>query len=673
MQVGKIATYKTDYARQPKLAPSFERKLKPEEIDDYKDNAILAALDYLGTQSVAMILQGSCNPVTEYDMGIGSPCNKKAEEVINFEMTHGFNANQLGPMGEVTRGDISPYSATVFALNKMFIDAEALTTDRYANILPPEDLTEFRVNYENNGKGYTYSKFFDSFENYDRIIKDSYHNFIDKVRNGDPAALELDKEYHDFKLKKKNKVIMAALFQVLSNTYGTRDVAVWESEIDRNLPELLEKRDKKAIDRYKQILRRSEDDINSYMFGQFLINKQMKENKQFRDTVGFEYINDNLVGNDRSEEWMYPEVFLKDFRLGCPEGGEGNAPQVWDIPVIDPKKLFNSDGTLGPAGVFLKEKLEAALEYCENLRIDHALGLVDPYIYKKSSVNIVDGYLNRERFYGNNISQIHGLDPYGDYQKVLEKIVLPVLAEHGITPDKAVWEDLGTTTWIFDDIYRNKLRLPGMTQLHWVRGEGSPKENWALMGSHDEDTAINLVKKTDLSHSWDYNNGPWHIDYLAGYLNQDNARIEEREQFKRQLLANPLERVKAKFAELFVSSNRIQIPFTDFFGIDERYNEKGKKTAYNWKLRLSKDYQDEYYKNLSSDNPTALNMPEILRMAVQARIDQQVVQFRREHATMNDNSVDENKVAEYRYNLHKQLKPVLDKLAYYEQVLKEKE
>ena len=673
MQVGKIVQYKADYTNSPRRSPSFERKLKEEEINDYKENAILAALDYLGTQSVAMILHGSCNPVTENDMGIGSPCSKNTEDVINFEMTHGFNANQLGPMGEVTRGDISPYSAAVFALNKMFIDAGALTTDKYAHILPKEELSEFKVDYADSDKGYTYSKFFDSFENYDRIIKDAYHNFIDKVRNGDKAAIALDKEYQDFKLRKKNKVVMSALFQVLSNTYGTRDVSVWESEIDRNLPALLEQRDKKAIDRYKQIIRRSEDDINSYMFGQFLINKQMRENKEFRDRVGFEYINDNLVGNDRSEEWMYPEVFLKDFRLGCPEGGKDNAPQVWDIPVIDPKKLFNSDGSLGPAGIFLKEKLEAALEYCENIRIDHALGLVDPYVYDKRSVNIVDGYLNRDRFYGNNISQIQGLDPYGDYQKVLEKIVLPVLAEHGITPEKAVWEDLGTQTWLFHEIYKNKLHLPGMTQLHWVRGEGSPKGNWALMGSHDEDTAINLIKNTDLSYSWDYNNGPWHIDYLAGFLNQDGARTEEREQFKRQMLSNPLERVKAKFAELFVTSDRIQIPFTDFFGIDARYNEKGTKSANNWKLRLSKNYEDEYYKNLSGDNPTAINMPEILRMAVQARVDQQVVQFRREHATMNDNSVDEEKVAEYRFNLHNQVKPILDKLAYYEQVLKEKE
>ena len=302
MQVKNIIDYKINYTNFPRRNPSFERKLQPEEINDYKENAILAALDYLGTQSVAMILHGSCNPVTEYDMGIGSPCNQKAEEVINFERLHGFNSNQLGPMGEIAKGDISPYAATVFALNEMFIDVNALTTDKYANILSKYDLYKFKVNFDDSSKGYTYSKFFESFANYDKLIKLAYHNFIKKVRNEDPAALELDREYREFKATtKKDKAVMAALFDILSNMYGTKDVSVWENEIDRNLPVLLNKRDKRAVDRYKELVKRSEDEVNSYVFGQFLINKQMKENKQFREKIGFEYINDNLVGNDRSE------------------------------------------------------------------------------------------------------------------------------------------------------------------------------------------------------------------------------------------------------------------------------------------------------------------------------------------------------------------------------------
>ena len=671
MLVGKINTYSNNNKNAYFTSPSFERRLRPNEEKDYSENAIGAALDYLGVQSVAMILHGSCNPVAKNDLGIGSPCNEKAKEIIKFEKLHGFNANQLGPMGEVTRGDISPYSASVFALNRMFIDPNELTTDRYANILSKKDLKTFSVDYSEEKEPYTYSRFFDSFESYDRIIKTSYNNFKSKVRANDPKAMTLLAEYNNFKTKKGQKAVQAALFEVLSNTYGTRDVSVWESEIDRNLPEMMRDRIPQAISRYRQIMERSADDINSYVFGQFLINKQMKENKDFRDSIGFEYINDNLVGNDRSEEWMYPDAFLKGWRLGCPDGGK-YGPQLWDIPVIDPKKLFNSDGTLGPAGKFLKDKLESALEYCENIRIDHAIGLVDPYVYDKNSVVIVHDRL-ADGFRGGNISNLWDLDPEHNYQKVLEKIVLPVLEAHNITPEKAVWEDLGNQTDTFRNIYFNQLHIPGMTQLYWSRGELAPRRNWALMGSHDEESAISYIKHDWLRNSWDNGDSAWHVDYLAGYLNQDPERLDEREHFKQKLLNNPVERVKAKFAELFVTGDRVQIPFTDFFGIEARYNEKGTKSYKNWKLRLNDNYQDKYYKNLESDYPTALNMPEILKMAVQAKIDKSVVQFTREHATNEDGSINQTLVSDYKLDLYKRMNPLLKKLSHYGSVLKEKE
>ena len=672
MLVGKINSYSNN-TRTYNSAPTFERRLKRSEEKDYNENAIKAALDFLGIQSVAMVLHGSCNPVTTNDMGIGSPCNEKTKEMLAFEQLHGFNANQLGPMGEVTRGDISPYSATVFSYNKLFIDVNALATDEYANILPTSRLRTYRIDYSEDKEPYTYSKFFDAFENYDKIIKEAYGNFKKKLKAKDPNALRLYDEYNKFKAKKGNKAIQSALFEVLSKTYGTRDISCWESEIDRNLPTLLRHRDLQAINRYRQIMERSSDDINSYVFGQFLINKQLKENKDFRDSIGFEYINDNLVGNDNSEVWMYPDVFLKDYRLGCPDGGKDNGPQLWEIPVLDPKKFFNADGTLGPAGRFLQEKLESALEYCENLRIDHALGLVDPYLYDKNSILIIDGHLDKDRFRGDFVSKLWEVDPNHSYEQVLEKIVLPVLEKHGIAPQKAVWEDLGNQTETFRNIYHNKLHIPGMTQLHWDRGENASRDNWALMGSHDEETAISLIKHDWLTENWDKDNSAWHIDYLAGYLNQDPARVQERAIFKQKLLNNPVERVKAKFAELFTTSSRVQIPFTDFFGIEARYNEKGTKSATNWKLRLNNNYQDEYYKNLESNSPTAINMPEVLRIAVQAKMDKQVVEYTAKYATKSDGSVDSNKVSDYRLQLNKKMNPLLAKLSQYERILKEKE
>ena len=43
--------------------------------------------------------------------------------------------------------------------------------------------------------------------------------------------------------------------------------------------------------------------------------------------------------------------------MGCPNGGE-YGPQLWNIPVLDPKKLFNDDGSLGDAGLYMKKKLK---------------------------------------------------------------------------------------------------------------------------------------------------------------------------------------------------------------------------------------------------------------------------------------------------------------------------
>ena len=64
MQVGKVNIYSTNTTNKYNKVPTFTRKLQPQEEADYNKNAIGAALDYLGTQSLAMILHGSCNPVT---------------------------------------------------------------------------------------------------------------------------------------------------------------------------------------------------------------------------------------------------------------------------------------------------------------------------------------------------------------------------------------------------------------------------------------------------------------------------------------------------------------------------------------------------------------------------------------------------------------------------------
>lgn len=628
----------------------FGRKLRKDEEQDYRENALQPAFDYLGTEEVAMIVHGTSYPEKAQDLGVGSPYGKAAAKFIPFEILHGFNSNQLGPIGVIRDAQhISPYKSTVSTRNYLFTDLNDLTTDKYANVLSQSDIDSMIDYTDDNGKDYAYSDFPEAFSNYKYLMKIANKNFKQKLANNDPMAKKLNEEFVQFKKEKGVDIYQDALFDVLTNEYKTMDFNKW-SKLDKNLIQELKNQNPKAIDRYKKITTRSKDDFETYIFGQFILDKQIKENTKLRKDLNFKYISDLLVGFSKSDEWSHQDLFLKNWRMGCPNGGE-YGPQLWNIPVLDPKKLFNDDGSLGDAGLYMKKKLDASLDNFENVRIDHALGLIDPYIYDKNSVNGNDF----SHFRANNISYMPDIDPDGSYKKVLNKIILPTLAEHGIDKDYPVWEDLCTDTQTFNEIYHEKNHLPGITQLEYMRAENSQDDgDWGLVGSHDSDPATKMIKK-----DWVKDHDAWNIFYLAGFLNSNPKRAKYRDSFCKQIAENDSDRLKAKFAELFLTCKKIQISFADFFGIDKTYNEGGKENDTNWKLRLNKDYEDSYYKNLSSERPTALNMPEILKIAVQAKADMNALK----EAQRTGKEPQENNSPE--------VENILNNLDKYEKILKE--
>lgn len=609
----------------------FERKLTKDEEQDYKNNVIKPALDYLGVKEFAMILHGSSYPQSKNDLGIGTPYGKVAAQLMPFELLHGFNSNQLGPTGELTsKQKISPYESSVGAKNYLFIDFSKLTQNEYGNLLDNETIEKTLGNTKDNGQNYAYSDFQDAFGNYKYLINKAYKNFTDN--KSDKNVQKLAKEYNNFYLSNKEKLDNSALYHVLKNHYGTDDFTKW-NEIDKNLIKNID--NPNSQERIAHLKHLYSKDLATYKFAQFILDKQIKENTQLRKEFGFKYISDMLVGFSPSDEWANQDLFLKDFRLGCPYGGPDNGLQRWGVPVLDPKKLFNPDGSLGEGGKLLKSKLDDCLTNFDNVRIDHVLGLVDPYLYSK------DGTTQ------GNISSMQYLDPDRNYQKILNRIILPTLKEHGLDKNSPVWEDTVTETDVFNRIYHYENDIPGLTPLEYAKGEPYwDSENWALVGSHDSDPANIMIKK-----DWVRENEAWHPMYLAGVL---NANHDSRE-FCHKIAQSDSERVKAKFAELFMIGDKVQMSFADFFGIEKTYNQGGNnQNPNNWKLRLNKDYEDEYYKNLSSKNPTAVNMPEILGLAVKGQADMRKVK--------NQSDIPQEEI-DY----------LLSKLYKYEQILKKPE
>lgn len=621
--------------------PTFQRKLRDNEKPEFS-KTMNEAFDYLGVNTRALIIHGSSFPdevrqpqqmgsyivdnVKDKNPHIGTPYFNR--EFLEFAKMNGFNAIQLGPNGQLNRVNNSPYKSSIFAKNELFIDYARLKTKEYANILSDEDTKN--VNYigkKHNGN-YDMADFDGAKEIAQNMLSRAYNNFKEKLENNDNDAIKLNNEFNSYKVKNENWLEKAGLFHILSDVHGTDNFAEWDNELDANLIARKNDGDEIANIRYEQLTSepKNKTKIDKYEFIQFLANKQEKEDKSQREQDKIKYIGDLLVGYSSSDEWSNPDAFLKDWKVGAEYGGKNDGPQLWEIPVLNPAKLFNEDGSLGASGKLLKQKIDSVLEGVENIRIDNVMGLVDPYIYKSSTVN-PDGTIDRKN--GGYMSDIKEVDPKHNYTKILHNILLPSLKENNINPKSVVWEDLGAQSQTFRDVfYDGKVdgqvyedeKMKGIMYSIGERMENAEnKATYSFLSTHDNEPSVRL-----LDQEWIKSNEGWNPMYLAGFLvppiTDEKAKISS--EFCKKIETEPKTKLKAKYAELFRGTNNIQISFADFFGIDKVYNHAGRDDVKdNWKLRLNADYQDTYYKSIETENVPAMNMPELLGLAVNSKAD----------------------------------------------------
>ena len=658
---------------------SFQRRPRKEEEADLHQT-IENGFKVAGVKERIAITHGSVFPATDRDTFIGSPYGEGAKEWITFLKLYGFNGNQLGPNGALADKNYSPYNSSALNENPLFIDLKALTSDKYGRILSKKTYENITLPVIIDDKNYDFSNFEEAKYSYYTALNEAYRNYRKNLAKGNPNAIMLYNQFTDFKdvkltplTTKGQQYEEEGIYRVLSALNKTSNFEKWDW-IDKNL--ILEKRNgnQEAIKRYDYLKNKYKDSIEEYQFEQFIVSKQIQENKDFREKIGFKYFSDLLIGCSKMDLWRYQDAFLEGFSIGAFEGGD-RPHQTWGIPVLDPRKLFIGYDKLNVGGEFLKEKLEHALEYCENIRIDHALGLIDPFIYKNDTVEYDENHNQiKSKVYGNFISTFTDnegsrLDDYNNYPRILERIVLPTLQEHGLNKYDPVWENLCCEPETFKKIYYQEQKLPKIVQTEFSRVEGESNDNWYLVGSHDTIPAMNMPSADG---GWRKGNYAWDSLYLAGYLHQDPTRAEECQAFCKKISGNAnqnesqkiqseKELVKAKFAELF-TKEKIMVSFADILGITDQnivYNIGGSNNNLNWKERIAPDFIDKYYENLSSDSPTALNIPEILITAVKAKLDMQIMQSENPDKT--------------RQELHERYKPLIKKLEYYANMLKEKE
>ena len=426
---------------------SFQRLLTPIEKIETRA-AITDAKKAIGLDRLAIVTHSISFPsdVSE-DVGIGILSdNRGTNSYINFLYDNGFDMLSIEPMGRIRAEFYSPYDSTLLS-KKQIVDLKQLCTDEWANILDIETFNEIVKNKDYNvqiptgdkSNPYKTVRFSEDMALYDYVIdsedkaiRKAYKNFRAKVEDKNPKALELDKEFSEFKKENNYYLKGDAIYFILHKANDYKRHSQWENPLHRVLFNS-EDESFSPSEKLVEILKLEEEnfeEIEFYKFFQFIANKQQKDfinkvsslslkryesdmeiiekahqdglitkgkynyliakiQEYKKDFQGVNVIGDKQVGYSDADIFSNPTFFTKDEFMGAPPNFlKASKGQDWNFPFIPYEKMFNKDGSLNSGGLYLQKVFKKYFEdNVGGVRIDHVIGLIDPWTYKNEPLD----------------------------------------------------------------------------------------------------------------------------------------------------------------------------------------------------------------------------------------------------------------------------------------------
>lgn len=578
---------------------NFTRKPSNVEMQVYS-NSIEKGLNLLNKQVDIIIHNSSAPSIQSENVGIGSLFSTTTiKKLFPFLKTHGIKGIQQEPNGLRKLGDNSPYAPEASSKNIFMIPLEKLTTEEYNKILSKETFDSIvKNNPDKQNVNYDYVK-----TSYQKALQEAFENY----KKGDISELE------NFKKEFSSKYEPAAIFRVLSEKNTDKDWSKWRG-IDKNLyAPKNELEAKKAETRIEQIKKDNKDKIDFYYFQQMILEKENKKSNEISKKYGIKIIGDSPVAQPTVDEWINQNLFLENAAIGCPPDYFAKNGQRWGFKYFKPEEIFNKDGSLGRAGEFLRKKYEDYFASCPGgVRIDHIIGLIDPFIYSTNSKKMLPS--NSGRIFSTFLGQYqkHTDD---EYASILTKIIIPAAEKYGLDKSSIICEDLGDKNIPTEKVMK-KLDLMGIfvTQFDH-RGANAPENKVIMLGSHDNQSFLEFTE--DLFKNPKDKRFLNKTKLLAEDTIAKNATKAEESAYLKELRTNKKQFIAASFAELFTSpARRVQIFFADFFGLGKTYNRPG-TTEGNWALRIGEDFENDYYKAVAEGK--APNLADTIARALRQR------------------------------------------------------
>lgn len=590
---------------------------------------IQKALKVLGKKNFALIMHsGSFPAAAGENTGFGTVNSNGGKEVIDFASGI-FNAIQLGPAGKTKGCDSSPYTGTIFSGNPLFIDLKQLTEKEWHYLLSVDTYNEIvnnNPNKDTNKTAYSYI-----YKKQQEALAEVWKNF--KELNDK----KLNKEFETFKRENDYWLDKDSLYEALSIEHGNDYWPLWNSETDKNLfnPKSIEE-GLEFGKRIEEISKKYADDIELYKFVQFVLAKQTQKTLDYAKKNGIKMIADRQVAFSDRDTWAYQSLFLDGWMLGCPPDYFSKDGQAWGFPVMNPEKLYKADGSLDEGGLLMKNLFKKMFkENPGGVRIDHIVGLIDPWVYKAGKKPKIEQ--GAGRLYSSPehpelkkfaIPSLDDLDMELEadkekrvktltkkqiklYGRLIEKVVIAAAEEEGLDKNAIVCEDLGTLTNPVAEVMK-EYKLLGMklTQFvvpekpeHPYRCKNINEKTWAMVGTHDNEPIKMWANSMVNSHE-----GYLHVKNLVEDL--DLPDWEDKDALIVELTKNADFLAQTKLVEMFASkAENIQIFFTDYFKIYDVYNRPGTSGDANWSLRLPDNFM----------SMETIDLANILKLAIIAR------------------------------------------------------
>lgn len=609
---------------------------------------VAEALRALGVRNLVLAIHDVSFPSAPgEDTGCGTPYSEGGRRFLRFARDLGFNGVQLGPQGETSAHNPSPYDGTIFSRSTLSIALAPLAPlagGAWGGLLRPETLEAIVAGRPPGPSTRVQHRHVHAAQ--ERALAEAYAAFR-RARAGAapaPAIRDLDARLEAFRRRHAVWLERDALYQPLCAEHGYGHFAGWTGarsvELDRRLFAPAPGEEAACAARRGELAQRYAVAIEEYAFRQLLAHEQHGDLQRFAAGVGLKLFGDLQIGLSPQDVWSHQALFLRDYLMGAPPSRTNPEGQAWGYAVLDPEQYA------GPALDFVRARLSKMFDEFDGVRIDHPHGLVCPWVYRAGAPDPLVAVRAGARLFSSPdlpdhpALARHAVVPPSQLDRTLPRyadgwvaslspaqverygVVLDAIAAAAAARGRAVSDLICEVLSTQPRPLRAVLERHGLGRFRVTqkanlddpadvyRSENAAPADWIMIGTHDTPPLWLLLDRWRASGA---------IEARAAYLATRLAPSPAEEPATAAALAaDPGQLAEACLADLFASrAENVSVFFADLLGLKEVYNAPGTVSDDNWSLRAPSDHATSYPERAA--RRAALHLPRALALALRAR------------------------------------------------------